>query len=150
IWYQGEANVGRAAQYSKLFPTMIRDWRSRWGNGYFPFYFVQLANYLQRKDQPGASDWAELREAQGSALKMPRTGEAIILDIGDANDIHPKNKKEVGRRLSLIALSRTYGQPTYYASPRFSSVRYEGSTAVVAFENGSLTTSDGQLPRGFA
>jgi sialate O-acetylesterase len=150
IWYQGEANVGRAAEYSHLFPTMIRDWRARWGEGLFPFYFVQLSNYLARKDEPGDSAWAELREAQGSALSLPHTGEAVIIDIGEAGNIHPKNKKEVGRRLALLALANAYEQPVYFASPTYASTRFDGATATVTFDNGSLTTTDDQPPRGFA
>lgn len=150
IWYQGEANVGRADEYSHLFPDMIRDWRARWGEGLFPFYFVQLANYLPRKDQPSDSDWAELREAQTSALSVPHTGEAVIIDIGDANDIHPKNKKEVGRRLSLLALANTYHQPVLYASPTFSHMTIDGGTVRIDFDNGSLTTTDNKPPKGFA
>jgi sialate O-acetylesterase len=150
IWYQGEANVGRAEEYTHLFPDMIRDWRARWGEGLFPFYFVQLANYLPRMDQPGDSAWAELREAQASALSLPHTGEAVIIDIGDANDIHPKNKKEVGRRLSLLALANTYHEPIPYASPTYSHMEVLGSSVRIYFDNGSLTTTDGKPPRSFA
>lgn len=150
IWYQGESNVGRAAEYTHLFPAMIRDWRARWGEGLFPFYFVQLANFLPRKDQPSDSAWAELREAQASALNLPNTGEAVIIDIGEANDIHPKNKKEVGRRLALISLAKTYHRPVLYASPTYASMSVNSGEVKVQFDNGSLTTSDGQPPRGFA
>jgi sialate O-acetylesterase len=103
IWYQGESNVGRAAEYRRLFPTMITDWRKVWGLGDFPFLFVQLANFLAPKPEPSESAWAELREAQTFALKLPNTGMATAVDIGDANDIHPRNKQEVGRRLALVA-----------------------------------------------
>jgi sialate O-acetylesterase len=150
IWYQGESNVGRAEEYSHLFPDMIRDWRARWGEGLFPFYFVQLANYLPRKEEPGESAWAELREAQNAALNLSGTGEAVIIDIGEANDIHPKNKKEVGRRLALQALGKTYHKEVVYDSPSYGSMTVNGNTVRVEFDNGSLTTTDGQPPRGFA
>lgn len=151
IWYQGEANADRAYQYRELFPTMIQDWRAHWQQGNFPFLFVQLANYTARLDQPAESDWAELREAQTMTLKAsPNTGMAVTIDIGEAGDIHPKNKREVGRRLALWALSQTYGKPIPYASPFYTGFVNEGSIIRVTFENGSLATSDGQAPRGFA
>ena len=100
IWYQGESNAGRAFQYRTLFPALIQDWRDRWGQGDFPFLFVQLTAYLPAKNQPAESEWAELREAQTMALSMPQTGMACIMDIGDAKDIHPKNKHDVGKRLA--------------------------------------------------
>ena len=110
IWYQGESNAGRAYQYRELFPTMIKSWRNNWGQGDFPFLFVQLANFMEVKDEPGDSAWAELREAQTMTLAMPNTGMAVIIDIGEAKDIHPKNKQDVGKRLALWALANTYGK----------------------------------------
>ena len=111
IWYQGESNASRAYQYRKLFPAMIRDWRRAWRQGDFPFLFVQLANFMQRAKEPGApSDWAELREAQMMALSVPNTAMATAVDIGDASDIHPKNKQEVGWRLAQCALATVYGR----------------------------------------
>src|SRR5207249_3736596 len=108
IWYQGEANASRAAQYRKLFPAMIEDWRKTWGQGDFPFLFVQLANWgnmKPRPTEPTESGWAELREAQAMTLaKSSNTGMACIIDVGDTGDIHPKNKQEVGRRLALQAM----------------------------------------------
>ena len=104
IWYQGESNAGRAYQYRTLFPTMIRDWRAAWGQGDFPFYFVQLANWHAAQPEPGESDWAELREAQTMTLSNPQTGMAVIIDIGDANDIHPRNKLDVGKRLARLGV----------------------------------------------
>lgn len=149
IWYQGESNADRAMQYRELFPTMIKDWRSRWGEGPFPFYFVQLANFMARKDQPSESQWAELREAQALTLALPNTGMAVAIDIGEATDIHPKNKREVGRRLALNALGRTYRQPVIYEGPSFSGMSIVGDTARVTFRNGALATSDSAPPRGF-
>src|SRR5262249_42714391 len=105
IWYQGESNAGRAYQYRKLFPAMIADWRKQWGQGDFPFFFVQLAAFMKRLDEPAESAWAELREAQTMALSSPKTGMAVTIDIGDEVDIHPKNKQDVGKRLALNALA---------------------------------------------
>ena len=103
IWYQGESNASRAYQYRRLFPALIKNWRSKWQVGEFPFYFVQLANFMAPVDQPQASDWAELREAQDMTLSLYNTGMASAIDIGEADDIHPRNKQEVGRRLALAA-----------------------------------------------
>jgi len=151
IWYQGEANVDRAYQYRELLPMLIEDWRKRWGQGDFPFYIVQLANYTQRVDQPGESNWAELREAQSMALKLPNTGLATIIDIGEANDIHPKNKLEVARRLSLIALDHEYGERSIFSGPIFRKVKFEGAEAHLEFDSlgDGLKTSDGIAVAGF-
>ncbi len=100
IWYQGEANSSRAAQYRTAFPLLIKDWRDQWQNENLPFYFCQLANFMAKTLEPGDSAWAELREAQSMTLSLPATGEAVLIDIGEANDIHPRNKKEVGERLA--------------------------------------------------
>ena len=110
IWYQGESNAGRAYQYRDLFPLMIQNWRDEWQQGDFPFYWVQLADFQGEQTTPGESDWAELREAQTMTMtKLPATGEAVIIDIGEGKDIHPKNKVDVGRRLARLALNQTYG-----------------------------------------
>ena len=118
IWYQGCDNVGRAAQHQALFQTLITDWRKCWKNPSMPFYFVQLANYLQPKDVQPDSQWALLRESQADALCLPHTGMVTNIDLGDANDIHPKTKREVGRRLAAIALHETYGKKkTAFTAP---------------------------------
>lgn len=149
IWYQGESNAERAKQYQRLFPIMINDWRKQFGNEKLPFYFVQLANYKQVKDQPAPSDWAELREAQYKTLNLPFTGMAVITDIGDANDIHPKNKQEVGERLALIALAQTYGTKVAYSGPLYKSFKKEGKTISIDFlHTEGMTAKDGNL-RGF-
>jgi sialate O-acetylesterase len=151
IWYQGESNAGSAFQYRTLFPTMIRDWRRAWGRGAFPFYFVQLANYMQRKAEPGESEWAELREAQAMALALPRTGMAVAIDIGEADDIHPRNKTDVGLRLARWALADTHGQPVVKSGPLYDSFAVERSAIRVLFRHaGGLATSDGAAPKGFA
>lgn len=139
IWYQGEANASRAYQYRDLFPLMIRDWRSQW-NKDFPFYFVQLANFMQRADKPEESAWAELREAQSQTLELENTGMTVTIDIGDANDIHPKNKQEVGRRLSLIALNQAYDKKNSYSGPQYSHMCLKNNEIELAFKH-----TDGQL-----
>ncbi len=135
IWYQGESNTGRAYQYRELFPRLIRDWRRRWNQGEFPFLFVQLANFMAVKDQPAEDSWAELREAQLMALNEPSTGMAVAIDVGDANDIHPKNKQEVGRRLALNALKIAYGQDIAASGPIYESMRIENDRIRLKFTN---------------
>ncbi|MGH9764100.1 MAG: sialate O-acetylesterase, partial [Blastocatellia bacterium] len=179
IWYQGESNAGRAYQYRTLFPAMIRDWRSAWGEGAFPFYFVQLANFMARKDQPSESEWAELREAQLMTLfQMHDTGAprgvgigglnpnrrvdarpflhgggmAVIIDIGEANDIHPKDKLDVGLRLARWALADTYEQKIEPSGPISNSHLIVDGKVHLAFSHttGGLKTSDGGPLKGFA
>lgn len=134
IWYQGEANVGRAAQYGDLFPALIADWRKQWKQD-FPFYFVQLANYLESKEVQSDSEWAALREAQAKALNLVNTGMAVTIDIGLANDIHPKNKQEVGHRLALLALSGTYGRKQSATAPAFSNYSIKGNRVEIGFDH---------------
>lgn len=151
IWYQGESNAGRAFQYRTLFPTMIRNWRTIWGEGDFPFYFVQLANWQPIKPEPDESEWAELREAQTMTLREPNTGMAVIIDIGDTNDIHPRNKTDVGHRLALWALANTYNQKIEYSGPLFKSFSVNGNEARIKFSHANgLKTSDGAAPKAFA
>ena len=150
IWYQGESNAGRAYQYRTLFPTMIRNWRSVWGYD-FPFYFVQLPNWRARQDQPGESDWAELREAQAMTLREPRTGMAITIDVGDGDDLHPRNKLDVGRRLATLALANVYGKEIIPSGPLFDRFKVEGNKVRISFKYGQgLKTSDGGPVKGFA
>ncbi len=135
IWYQGENNAMQAYNYRTLFPNMINDWRAKWGYE-FPFYWVQLANYLAKDEKPRESEWAELREAQTMTLSLPKTGQAVITDIGDADDIHPRNKQDVGLRLALIALNKDYGKKnTVYSGPVFESMKIEGNKAVISYKN---------------
>ena len=150
IWYQGESNAGRAYQYRTLFPIMIRNWRSAWGHE-FPFYFVQLANWHANKAEPDESDWAELREAQTMTLREPQTGMAVTIDIGDENDIHPRNKLDVGRRLAAWALAGTYNQKVIPSGPLFDRFTIEGDKVRIRFKHGvGLKTSDGGPLKGFA
>src|SRR5690606_38889892 len=108
IWYQGESNEARAQEYAQLFQAMIKGWRKEFAQGDFPFYFVQLANFDAEAASPDQNSWSELREAQEAALELPNTGMAVAIDIGEAADIHPANKMEVGRRLALHALKNQY------------------------------------------
>lgn len=135
IWYQGESNASRGMEYRTLFPTMITDWRQQWGQGDFPFYFVQLANYQAGADAGFDSPWAELREAQTMTLALPNTGMAVIIDIGDSTDIHPKNKQDVGLRLALNALAKTYGRDVAYSGPLFREARVEGNAIRLYFDH---------------
>lgn len=149
IWYQGEANVERAMQYQTLFPLMINDWRKSWGYD-FPFYFCQLANYMAEQTGPEESAWAELREAQARTLSLDNTGMAVLIDIGEADDIHPKNKVDVGRRLALNALAGTYGHDVVFSGPVYKSHKIENSSVRLSFEHASgLNVPDGQFLSGF-
>lgn len=152
IWYQGEYNVGRALQYKSLFPLLINDWRKHWQQGDFPFYFVQLANYNAVDSVPKASEWAELREAQTSALQLPNTAMAVAIDLGEAKDIHPKNKQDVGARLALIARAKIYGEHIENSGPVYSSHTTVNKTMKILFTHttGGLKTKDDTIVRGFS
>ena len=132
IWYQGEANVGRSEQYGDLFPALITDWRRQWRSD-FPFYFVQLANFMESKKIQPDSEWAALREAQTKALKLDQVGMAVTIDIGLADDIHPKNKQEVGRRLALVALAGSYGKNVSSSAPVFQNYIIKGNKMELDF-----------------
>lgn len=136
IWYQGESNAGRAYQYRDLFPLMIQNWRDEWGQGDFPFYWVQLADFMAEKSEPADSAWAELREAQTMTMdRLPNTGQAVIIDIGEGKDIHPMNKVDVGRRLARWALAKQYNIPIEYQSPRYASMQEDGDGIVLTFNH---------------
>jgi sialate O-acetylesterase len=148
IWYQGESNVSRAEQYAKLFPAMITDWRKNWGQGDFPFLFVQLAPYRYGNRDP--RECAELWEAQLKTLSLPHTGMAVTTDIGNVKDIHPKNKQEVGRRLALWALAKTYDRDLVCSGPLYKGQKVEGSKIRIAFDYAEgLATRDEQPPTHF-
>ncbi len=152
IWYQGESNADRAEQYRRLLPAMIRDWRKQFGEGDFPFYIVSLANFQATNSVPRDNDWAELREAQAlTAKKVPNCGLALAIDIGDAGDIHPKNKQELGRRLALCALAQTYGKKIEYSGPWYRSMKVDGNKIALKFDHvdGGLVAKGGKLA-GFA
>ncbi|MDE0838236.1 MAG: beta galactosidase jelly roll domain-containing protein [Kiritimatiellae bacterium] len=158
IWYQGESNASRAYQYRTLFPAMIRDWRQQWGQGEFPFGFVQLANYRAVQPEPAASSWAELREAQHRTLALPHTGEAVIIDIGEARNIHPRNKQDVGLRLALWAEGTVYRRKGFfrrnivYSGPCYQSMQVKGSKIRLTFEHigGGLVGRGGEPLKQFA
>jgi sialate O-acetylesterase len=164
IWYQGESNAGLSnrgnmALYSQLFPTMILSWRYEFARAQnvpreeseFPFLFVQLANYFPRRDMPADSYWAQVREAQFGTLEVPRTGMAVAIDIGEANDIHPTNKQEVGRRLALSALAQVYFQEVEFSGPLYSGMQVEEGKVRLSFTNSEgLKSRDGGPLKGFA
>ena len=143
IWYQGESNANRPTQYRQLFPLLINDWRQHWGEGNFPFYFVQIANYTAA-DQGPAADWPALRDAQLSTLSLPNTGMAVTIDIGDASRIHPQNKEETGRRLALIARAKTFRENIPYSGPIYRSQVIKGNKIELEFTH----TDDGLLAKG--
>lgn len=135
IWYQGESNASRAYQYRTLFPLLIKDWRKQWNQGDFPFLFVQLANFREPAEVPKDDAWAELREAQSMTLSLPNTGMAVTIDIGEADDIHPRNKQEVGRRLGLAARKIAYGEDIVYSGPMYKSMTIEGDKIRLALDH---------------
>lgn len=146
IWYQGENNTGRSYQYRTAFPMLINDWRKQWHQGDFPFYFVQLASFKANGGNSAAgSSWAELREAQTLTLAVPNTGMAVTTDIGETNDIHPRNKQDVGKRLAAVALHDTYQKNIAYSGPVYQSMKAEGSLVTLNFRaaDKGLVTKDG-------
>ncbi len=154
LWYQGEYDGLRAAEYNHLLPAMIGSWRQIWGAGDFPFYIVQLANYGREKTNPNqCGAWPFLREAQAAtAAKLPNCGLAVAIDVGEAGNIHPTNKQEVGRRLSLLALSKDYGRKDIVRSgPVFKSMSIEGRDVSITFDSlGGGLLSKGEELKGFA
>ncbi|MFC1715821.1 sialate O-acetylesterase [Candidatus Poribacteria bacterium] len=152
IWYQGEANAGRAYQYRKLFPAMIYDWRQAWDQGDFPFLFVQLADFMKIDPLPVESAWAELREAQLMTLDLPNTGMAVAIDVGETDDIHPKNKQDVGKRLARWALAETYGHDIVYSGPIYRSMAVKKDKIILRFDHvgDGLEAKVGGPLKGFA
>lgn len=149
IWYQGESNAGKAFEYQTLFPAMITDWRTKWNQGDFPFLFVQLANFMAVTPQPVESEWAELREAQSKTLSLKNTGMAVITDIGEEKDIHPTNKKDVGKRLALAAEKVAYNdKKVVYSGPVYQSSKVEDNKIILKFSNtgtGLIAKDGGEL-----
>jgi len=152
IWYQGEANTGSPPKYQKLLPIMIGCWRQAWGHGDFPFLIVQLPNYMARKAQPSESRWAEFRETQMKFVSaVPKCGVSVNIDIGEAEDIHPKNKQEAGKRLALNALANVYGQKVEFSGPLYQSMKVEGEKAIISFTHtGGGLMAKGDKLTGFA
>jgi sialate O-acetylesterase len=153
LWYQGESNTGNAVMYQKLLPALIKDWRNKWKQGDVPFLFVQLPNFMEANYLPSESQWARLRESQLKTLSVPNTGMAVAIDLGEWNDIHPGNKKDVGDRLALAAMNVAYGDKNIVPSgPLFKSAHVEGNKITIDFlHTGSgLTTNDGEELAQFA
>ena len=153
IWYQGESNAYRAEVYEKLITGMIGSWRKAWGQGDFPFLIVQLADFNYNEDGATGVKWAQLRDAQSAvADHVPQTGLAVTLGLGDAEDIHPQRKMEVGERLALWAKKIAYGKDVACQGPVFDSVKYSSGEAVVSFRplTGGLKSSDQREVGGFA
>ncbi|MCB1236187.1 MAG: sialate O-acetylesterase [Verrucomicrobiae bacterium] len=153
IWYQGETNAPRGWNYRDLFPKMIGHWREEWGQGDFPFYWVQLADFKAENPEPGDSDWAELRESQTLTQDLiPNGGQAVIYDIGEGRDIHPRDKQNVARRLARLALAKDYGMAIPADSPRFEKLEIAGNKAVLTFRDvgSQLYAFDETEPKGFA
>ncbi|MBN1119374.1 MAG: 9-O-acetylesterase [Bacteroidales bacterium] len=152
IWYQGENNEGDAYNYRKLFPLMINDWRIRWEQGYLPFLFVQLPNYKGIKEEPSDDMWAVLRESQFIATMLPNVGMTCIIDLGEAGNIHPKNKIEVGNRLADVAENMVYDMEVVASGPVFQNYKIEGNKIRVRFSEiaGGLKTSNNQKLVGFS
>ena len=151
IWYQGENNTGRARQYQRLLPTLINDWRARFGVGSFPFYIVQLAAFRPGAPEPRDEPWAELREAQAFTVRqMTNSGLAVAIDIGDAHDVHPKNKQDVGHRLALNALAQTYGRKIEFSGPWYRSMKRTSKGFQLEFDHAEGLVAKGGPLVGFA
>ncbi len=150
IWYQGEANAGRASTYGLQLATMIRNWRENWGYE-FPFAWVQLPNFMAPQQQPSEGGWAWIREQMLQTLALPQTGMAVTIELGEAGDIHPKNKQDVGKRLALWALAEVYGKDIVYSGPIYKGMKREGEKIILSFDqtDGGLVAEGGKL-RGFA
>lgn len=151
-WYQGESNAGRAYQYRKLLPTLIKSWRESWQEGEFPFLIVSLANFTPVAQQPGDSDWAELREAQAMTAAQPHNAQALAIDIGDAKDIHPKDKQTLGARLALAARAVAYGEQIEFSGPWYDTMKIEGDSVRIEFKHvgRGLEARGGNSLKGFA
>ena len=153
IWYQGESNAERPEEYKSLFSAMINDWRNKWQEGNFPFLFVQLPNFMDAKSEPSESNWALTREAQLKTLSLQNTAMAVTIDIGEWNDIHPLDKKDVGNRLALAAEKVAYGDDTInYSGPIYKSIEIDGNKIILSFENanGGLIAKNGGELKGFS
>ncbi len=155
LWYQGESNAGNpkdAGEYAELFKSLITSWRKLFQGGDFPFLYVQLANYMEARKQPEPSNWALLRESQGKALELPNTGQAVIIDIGEAGDIHPRNKEDVGMRLALAAEHIVYGRDVEFSGPVLRNMQKQGARIVLQFDHigGGLVAKNSEPLKGFS
>ena len=152
LWYQGEANTGRADEYAKLQPAQVIDWRNKWKQGDLPFLYVQLPGFMDYNYLPSESQWAALRESQLKSLSVPNTAMAVAIDLGEWNDIHPDNKKDVGERLALAAEKIAYGENLVYSGPIYQSSKIEDNKIIISFNHvgSGLITNDGEEPGEFA
>ena len=152
LWYQGEANTGRAEEYAKIQPAMIADWRNKWNKNDLPFIYVQLPGFMDYNYIPSESQWAALRESQLKSLSVPNTGMAVAIDLGEWNDIHPDNKKDVGERMAMVAEKIAYGENVIYSGPIFKSSETKGKEMIITFDHigTGLITNDGEAPGEFA
>lgn len=150
IWYQGEANAGRAVEYRDLLPAMIVDWRKKFHQGDLPFLLVQLPNLGKEPKEPEDNDWAELRASQAAALSLPNTGMAVTIDIGEAGNLHPHNKLDVGKRLGKAALKVAYHQQDRQLSPQYQTMQIAGDSIVISFDEDIFTKNKYGYIRGFA
>jgi sialate O-acetylesterase len=153
LWYQGESNTGKAAEYRRLLPALIADWRNRWKQGGLPFLYVQLPNFMEVNYSPSESEWAQLREAQLKALRVSNTAMVVTIDLGEWNELHPGNKKPIGERLALAAEKIAYGdKDVVYSGPLYQSSRIEGNKIIINFSNtgGGLISIDGEDLNQFA
>ncbi len=151
IWYQGESNAGNARLYGLQLRTMIAEWRSAWGQGEFPFLFVQLPNFMAPQQQPSETGgWPLIREQMLKTLEVSNTGMAVTIDVGDADDIHPKNKQDVGSRLAQWALAKTYGKPILPCGPLYKAMRRRANQIVLEFEYADGLSARGGPLKGFA
>ena len=152
LWYQGESNTGRPAEYAKLQPAMIQDWRAKWNQPNAPFLFVQLPGFMDYNYTPSESQWAQFREAQLKSLSVPNTGMAVAIDLGEWNDIHPDRKKPVGDRLALAAEKIAYSENIVYSGPIYQSQQIDGNKIILSFSNvgSGLITNDGEELSEFA
>jgi sialate O-acetylesterase len=135
VWYQGESNTTKALEYRRLLPALIKDWRRNWSEGDFPFIFAQLPNFMEVKSAPGESDWALLREAHLKTLSVPNTGMAVTIDLGEWNDVHPLNKKDVGKRLALSARKIAYGESLVSSGPLLKEMKIKRNKAILSFDH---------------
>lgn len=151
-WYQGEANTAAPKQYEQLLPALINDWRARWQQGAIPFLYVQLPGFMDYNYLPSESNWALLRESQLKSLSVSNTAMTVAIDLGEWNDIHPDNKKDVGERMALAAMKLAYNEPVTYSGPLYASSVIEDNKIVISFtQTGSgLFTIDGSAPAEFA
>ena len=152
-WYQGESNAGRPEEYKTLLPALINDWRKNWKQGNFPFIIAQLPNFTEAELQPSEHTWALMREVQLKTLSVPNTGLAVTIDIGEWNDVHPLNKKDVGKRLALAAQKIAYGNnEIVFSGPIYKSMEIADNKIILSFTNtgSGLITKGGDIPKYFS